>query len=487
MFYKKKKNNDTLMKIAKYFDPEYYLENNQDVKDDGADPLLHYTIAGHKEDRAPNRWFTPDFYRKSNPDLKDESNLFFHYVLHGWKEKRLPNPFVDPIFYEEIQTLEAINAYFTKEKIAVLKELKKQKLDEEKKQQDLESTINNIIQKYFDPAYYLEIYQDVKQSGMDPLHHYLHTGGKEENRIPNRWFSPDFYLDEYPDLKTADIHPFLHYLLHGWKEKRLPNPFINHSLYDTATNLEAVDAYFIKKEETAFEKHNNQEKSRQIKENDQNAIIQKYFDPEYYLEIHQDVKQSGMDPLHHYLYEKGKEENRIPNRWFSPDFYLNEYPELKTADMTPFLHYLLHGWKEKRLPNPFINHSLYDTATNLEAVDAYFTKEKINALLDRKENEMGYVSSIYKFAGETYVKGWAITGCDEKAIVQIYLNGTLCATVKADMYQETLKKNGVGDGDYGFTVELPKDLLNTWKNTIEVKSTFTKKNLINSPQAYQEK
>ncbi len=350
--------------LRKYFDPEYYLEANKDVKENGADPLEHYIVAGHKEERAPNRWFSPEFYRESNPDLKDEPDLFLHYLLHGWKEKRLPNPFADHSLYEEAETLDDINAYFTEEKIAVLKEVSrkrdeaaKQKSDEKvKKPLDQKEVRNNMIKKYFDPEYYLEINKDVKEKGIDPLRHYLEMGGKEENRIPNRWFAPGFYLERNPGLKKSKIDPFLHYLLHGWKEKRLPNPFVDPSFYE----------------------------------------------------------------------------------------------EVETLD----------------------------------DMNAYFTEARMNALRDRKENEMGYVSSVYTLDGKIYIKGWAITGCDIKAAVEIFLNGVLYTTVFADEYQEGLEKNGVGDGKYGFTVPLPKNLLTKQNTVIEVRSKFTGKDLINSPQLY---
>ncbi|AKF25718.1 hypothetical protein YH65_10220 [Sulfurovum lithotrophicum] len=489
-------------KISEYFDPEYYLQSNKDVREHGANPLEHYFVAGQKEDRAPNRWFFPEFYRSSNPDLEKEDDLFLHYLLHGWKEKRLPNPFATPSLYDEVTDLDGIKAYFTEEKMASLKKEQQKRAEHEKRKTEKEAKRlkqkekeAGIIQKYFDPEYYLEVNKDVKEKGMDPLHHYLNSGGKEEYRIPNRWFAPAFYLNNNPGLKKAGVDPFLHYLLHGWKEKRLPNPFATPSLYDEVTDLDGIKAYFteekmasLKKEQqkrAEHEKRKTEKEAKRLKQKEKEAgIIQKYFDPEYYLEVNKDVKEKGMDPLHHYLNSGGKEEHRIPNRWFAPAFYLNNNPGLKKAGIDPFLHYLLHGWKEKRLPNPLVDISLYERASTLDEIDAYLTEERLDALRERKENEMGYVSSIYDLNGETCIEGWAITGSEEKATVDIFVNGTLYQTVVAETFQDILKEHAVGNGEYGFTVKLPKSLLKKQHNSIQVKSKFTGKDLINSPQIY---
>jgi len=498
MFFKNTKNFNR-KKISEYFDPEYYLQSNKDVKENASDPIEHYLTVGYKEDRTPNRWFFPEFYRTSNSDLKDEPNLFLHYLLYGWKEKRLPNPLVNASFYEKVKLLDDIAAYFSEEKMASLKaeqkknaELRKDKTEKEMKLLKKEEAEISLMQRYFNPEYYLEVNRDVKEKGMDPFQHYL-KNGKEENRIPSRWFTPDFYLDKNPGLKKEGINPFLHYLIHGWKEKRLPNPYVNVSLYEDARTLDEIDAYFTE-EKTAslkevFQKNNEAEKlknDKEIKRMKQKKaeydIIQKYFDPEYYLEVNKDVKEKGIDPLQHYFKNGGKEENRIPNRWFSPGFYLDSNPNLKQSGINPFLHYLIHGWKEKRLPNPYVNVSLYEDAHTLDEIDAYFTEEKVNLLKVRKEHEMGYLNSVYTVDGETYVKGWAITGSDEKAAVEIFINGTLYTTVLADTYLESLKENGLGDGKYGFTVKLSKTQIKEQENIIEARSEFTGKHLINSPQ-----
>ena len=220
------------------------------------------------------------------------------------------------------------------------------------------------------------------------------------------------------------------------------------------------------------------------KKETERALIAEYFDSEYYLEVNNDVREKGADPLHHYLDGGGREEHRIPNRWFAPGFYLDKNPGLKKAGVEPFLHYLLHGWKEKRLPNPYVDASLYEKAGTLEEIAGYLTKGRMELLKEREKNEMGYLAPVRSLEGEVYAKGWAVSGTDAKATVEIWVNGSLYSTVSADLYDASLEESGMGDGTYGFNVRLPKALLKEKENMIEARSQFTGEQFINSPQTY---
>lgn len=60
----------------------------------------------------------------------------------------------------------------------------------------------------FDFDYYLQSYNDVKNSGMDPLVHYLFHGYKE-GKLPSLYFNQDSYLKKHPNL---DENPLIHYI-----------------------------------------------------------------------------------------------------------------------------------------------------------------------------------------------------------------------------------------------------------------------------------
>jgi glycosyltransferase involved in cell wall biosynthesis len=66
----------------------------------------------------------------------------------------------------------------------------------------------------FDAEYYLTDNTDVRNSGMDPLAHYILYGGKEGRR-PSKKFDADYYLRKNADVREMGINPLIHYILLG--------------------------------------------------------------------------------------------------------------------------------------------------------------------------------------------------------------------------------------------------------------------------------
>ena len=73
------------------FDPEYYLQTNEDVLRSGLDPLTHYVRHGAFEGRSPSGQFNAAEYLRDNPDIHGKNPLL-HYVEHGRKEGRRVTP-----------------------------------------------------------------------------------------------------------------------------------------------------------------------------------------------------------------------------------------------------------------------------------------------------------------------------------------------------------------------------------------------------------
>ena len=63
----------------------------------------------------------------------------------------------------------------------------------------------------FDKAYYLKAYPHVKESGMDPLFHYLFYGARE-HKSPSPSFNLKRYLQEYPEIEKNNLNPLIHYI-----------------------------------------------------------------------------------------------------------------------------------------------------------------------------------------------------------------------------------------------------------------------------------
>ena len=76
---------------------------------------------------------------------------------------------------------------------------------------------------YFDPNWYLEKYQDVKNSGMKPSKHFL-IFGAQELRDPGPDFNTSYYLWNNEDVLMASFNPLIHYILHGEQEGRKISP-----------------------------------------------------------------------------------------------------------------------------------------------------------------------------------------------------------------------------------------------------------------------
>ncbi|HCG8183299.1 TPA: glycosyltransferase family 2 protein [Vibrio parahaemolyticus] len=73
---------------SEYFDSNFYLEQNQDVRKFGMNPLFHYIKYGESEGRCPNAWFNPNIYREKNPEVDEWSrSKLSHYIIIGKNQK----------------------------------------------------------------------------------------------------------------------------------------------------------------------------------------------------------------------------------------------------------------------------------------------------------------------------------------------------------------------------------------------------------------
>jgi hypothetical protein len=77
--------------------------------------------------------------------------------------------------------------------------------------------------EFFDTHWYIERYEDVRRSGMNPLLHYYRYG-VADGRDPGPNFDTVHYLNSNPDVRDAGIHPLVHYLRHGRTEGRAAVP-----------------------------------------------------------------------------------------------------------------------------------------------------------------------------------------------------------------------------------------------------------------------
>ena len=72
---------------------------------------------------------------------------------------------------------------------------------------------------FFDHDAYLDSNPDVKAAGIDPLLHFLQSGGAEGRSCGDK-FDNAAYLKAHNDVAIARINPLLHYLRYGMPEGR---------------------------------------------------------------------------------------------------------------------------------------------------------------------------------------------------------------------------------------------------------------------------
>lgn len=76
-----------------FFDREWYFKTYPDVKNDNADPVLHYLLHGYFEGRDPGPSFSTLRYINYHRDVKEgRMNPLLHYVRHGIREDRRTFP-----------------------------------------------------------------------------------------------------------------------------------------------------------------------------------------------------------------------------------------------------------------------------------------------------------------------------------------------------------------------------------------------------------
>lgn len=87
----------------------------------------------------------------------------------------------------------------------------------DRQQSEIKKTIE--LSGLFDQRWYLDNYEDVETSGIDPITHYIEYG-VNEGRNPNDSFNTLWYLEEYTDVLLLGMNPLYHYIVYGQSEGR---------------------------------------------------------------------------------------------------------------------------------------------------------------------------------------------------------------------------------------------------------------------------
>lgn len=220
-----------IIRKSGWFDKDYYRVQYKNIRKI-QNPIRDYIRHGAKEGINPNSWFDGNYYLSTNTDVKEVGmNPFLHYVISGQKEGRFPN------------------ADKEKERGGNSGYKRWAELSRKKRIGDIFNIVKNfrIIMKSgeFDGGWYLSKYCDVYdlltlkrtwkyRNSKNPFLRFLAristnaclhfvTKGVYLGYSPNPFFDLVFYMDHNADLcQNLQLNPFVHYLCYGKNEGREP-------------------------------------------------------------------------------------------------------------------------------------------------------------------------------------------------------------------------------------------------------------------------
>lgn len=139
------------------------------------------------------------------------------------------------------------------------------------------------------------------------------------------FFDAAWYLSQYEDLRRAGIDPFLHFIEHGIFELRSPHPLISmRRIYDDNRAL-------------FYREGGCRSLLRVLCENLSDPSD--HFDVKFYLDQYPKARQHEGGALAHFL-EKGKSEWLQPNAGFDTEWYAERYPDLPRDSVAVLRHFI---------------------------------------------------------------------------------------------------------------------------------------------------
>ena len=159
--------------------------------------------------------FDETFYFRRNPDVAaTTTDGLGHFLQHGWMEGRKPHPDFDRLRQDCATGLPPreglIWLVHDLVVIARLNQLGGQAPQEAERRRDLALRTRLLESGLFDPHYYLLRNGDVAAAGVDPLAHFLSSGGVE-GRDPSQAFSSKYYILAN-GLAGQNLNALVHYL-----------------------------------------------------------------------------------------------------------------------------------------------------------------------------------------------------------------------------------------------------------------------------------
>ena len=169
-------------------------------------------------------------------------------------------------------------------------------------------------------------------AGLDAVTHYCRYGWREGRR-PNPYFDPAWYVQRYRDVQESGAEPLLHYIECGEAEGRLPIAHFDPAWYRAHHRVPTGQGAL-----QHFLRHRRGGSVSPVPE----------FDAAYYCRLAPDVAAAGMDPFEHYLVQ-GAAEGRPASAGFDTAWYRQRYLRGQPG-VNPLLHFRQHRYEPGVLP-----------------------------------------------------------------------------------------------------------------------------------------
>ncbi|HET6971760.1 MAG TPA: hypothetical protein VFH92_11585 [Phenylobacterium sp.] len=198
-----------------FLDQAWYLARYPDVAQARVAPLVHYLLAGGREDRSPHPLFEGRAYRAANAQALAETSLtpLEHYARAGAALGASPHPLFDVAHYlaqdPALRPGEDPMAHYLREGGA----------------------LGLSPHPLFDPGW--QAARAAAAAGVPGLSHYLAEGWRA-GLSPHPLFDPAWYLAENPHVAETGLEPLTHFLSVGAAEGRSPGPWFDLPAYAAA-------------------------------------------------------------------------------------------------------------------------------------------------------------------------------------------------------------------------------------------------------------
>lgn len=263
--------------------------------------------------------FDPDWYRATY-NLEDyDEDLLEHFCREGWTRLYDPAPDFNTVWYL-VQTSEILSA--SKNPDALFP--RQISIQHEFPITDAEHQICQIARQIleldlFEYDWYLENNEDVAEQELSPLYHLIEFGLAEE-RSPGPNFAADWYRLRY---------------LEGTANETTP------ALLDYLSRIDGAEPPVDELELVPVNKEQHEDLQR--------VLDSEAFDPDYYLQLYPDCDLTEHSVVAHYT-ELGWKLGYNPSSRFDTNYYLICYEDVVNSGVCPLLHFLKFGHEEARQP-----------------------------------------------------------------------------------------------------------------------------------------